>query len=133
MTPPAPAMLPRPIIPLACAAALALAAGCGKSGEDAAVLTPVQAARSLDEHFAEAPPEVRQTVRVASEALREGNAEKAVVALQTARTQPTLTLDQGLAVHNSLVALEHQLIAAADAGDENAKRAYELLKRLKRN
>lgn len=127
------AMSPRLFLPLAGAALLGLAAGCGKADEDAGVLTPVQAARSLDEHFAEAPPDVQQTVRVASEALREGNAEKAVVALQTARSQPTLTLDQGLAVHNSLVALEHQLIAAADAGDENAKRAYELLKRVKRN
>ncbi len=126
-------MLPRPVLPLACAAALVLAAGCGKSDPDAAILTPAQAAKSLDDHFAEAPPEVRQTVRVASEALREGNAEKAVVALQTARSAPTLTLDQGLAVHHSLVALEHQLIAAADAGDENAKRAYDLLKRMKRN
>lgn len=127
-----PPMLPRALL-LPCAAALLLGAGCGKSDEDAGVLTPVQAARSLDEHFAEAPPDVQHTVRMASEALREGNAEKAVVALQTARAQPTLTLDQGLAVHNSLVALEHQLIAAAEAGDENAKRAYELLKRVKRN
>jgi len=44
-----------------------------------------------------------------------------------------VTFEQGLAVHNSVVAMERQLVNAADAGDENAKRAYKILKELKRN
>jgi hypothetical protein len=56
-----------------------------------------------------------------------------VVALDVARSSPTLTLEQGLAVHNSLVALEAHLVNAAAAGDEQARRAHELLKQAKRN
>lgn len=107
--------------------------GCGRSDEDAATLTPAQAATQLDEAFAAAPAEVQHTVQTAAEALKEGDAEKAVVALEVARSSPTLTLEQGLAVHNSLVALEANLINAAAAGDVKAQRAYELLKKAKRN
>jgi hypothetical protein len=108
--------------------------GCGRSGEEsAATLTPTQAAGQLDEAFAAAPPEVQRTIQAAAEALKEGDAEKAVVALEVARSSPTLTLEQGLAVHDSLVALEANLINAAAAGDAKAQRAYELLKKAKRN
>lgn len=107
--------------------------GCGRSEDDSATLTPSQAAAQLDEAFAAAPAEVQQTVQTAAEALKEGDAEKAVVALEVARSSPTLTLEQGLAVHNSLVALEANLIHAAAAGDAKAQRAYELLKKAKRN
>jgi hypothetical protein len=69
----------------------------------------------------------------ASSALREGEYEKAVVALQVSRSSPNLTVDQGMAVHNSMVALEANLIQAAANGDANAQRAYDLLKKSKRN
>jgi hypothetical protein len=36
-------------------------------------------------------------------------------------------------VHNSLVTLEANLINAAASGDANAQRAYDLLKKSKRN
>lgn len=119
---------------LALALPVAAGLGCGKSDdESAATLTPTQAAIQLDEAFAAAPVEVQHTVRTAAEALKEGDAEKAVVALEVARSSPTLTLEQGLAVHHSLVALEANLINAAAAGDAEARRAYELLKKAKRN
>jgi hypothetical protein len=38
-----------------------------------------------------------------------------------------------MAIHHSAVAMEAKLVNAMDAGDENAKRAYQLLKELKRN
>ncbi len=109
-------------------------AGCGGSKDDsAAIVTPVQAASQIDEAFTTAEPDLRQNMQVASEALREGRYEQAVVALQVSRTATNITVDQGLAVHGSLVALEQHLIQAAANGDANAQHAYDLLKKSKRN
>ena len=112
-----------------------LGAGCGKSSDEtAAVISPVEAAAQLDQAFEQSTTdEIHQNIQTASEALREGNYEKAVVALQVTRSATALTLDQGLAVHNSLVSLEQNLINAAAAGDANAQRSYDLLKKSKRN
>ncbi|MGE3309672.1 MAG: hypothetical protein AB7O66_06855 [Limisphaerales bacterium] len=115
-------------------ASLALFQGCGGGGDESAdVATPQEAATQIDEAFTTAEPELQQNIRVASEALREGKFEQAVVALQTTRSTTNLTLDQGMAVHNSMVALEQHLINAAANGDAEAQRAYDLLKRAKRN
>ena len=43
-----------------------------------------------------------------------------------------LTLDQGLAVHSSMLALEEQLIRGVESGDPKARQAYEVLKRMKK-
>jgi len=110
-----------------------LLAGCGgSSDESAGVVTPQQAATQIDEAFTSAEPELQQNMKVATEALREGKFEQAVVALQVTRTTTNLTLNQGLAVHNSMVALEQHLINAAANGNANAQRAYDLLKKAKR-
>jgi hypothetical protein len=45
----------------------------------------------------------------------------------------SLTVDQGIAVHNSMISLEARLISAVEAGDANAKRAYDQLKKSRRN
>ena len=116
--------------------ALVFLQSCGKSGEatGAAVpRNPQEAASQLQTVFAKAAPNVKQTADTASNAMRKGDYEKAVVALQVIRSGTNVTFEQGLAVHNSVVAMERQLVNAADAGDENAKRAYKLLKELKRN
>jgi hypothetical protein len=108
--------------------------GCGGSNDDSAgVATPQQAATQIDEAFTTAEPELQQNIQVASEALREGKFEQAVVALQVTRNSTNLTLDQGMAVHNSMITLEQHLINAAANGDANAQRAYDLLKKSKRN
>jgi hypothetical protein len=116
--------------------ALVFLQGCGKSDEatDAAVpRNPQEAASQLQTVFAKAAPDIKQTADTASNAMRKGDYEKAVVALEVIRSGTNVTFEQGLAVHNSVVAMERQLVNAADAGDENAKRAYKLLKELKRN
>ena len=118
------------------AGALVFLQGCGKSDEatGAAVpRNPQEAASQLQTVFAKAAPDIKQTADTASNAMRSGDYEKAAVALQVIRSGTNVTFEQGLAVHNSVVAMERQLINAADAGDENAKRAYRLLKELKRN
>jgi hypothetical protein len=55
------------------------------------------------------------------------------VSLQVIRSGDNITLDQGIAIHHSMVALEARLVNAMAAGDENARRAYQLLRDMKRN
>ena len=108
--------------------------GCGKKGPDADLKlpeTPKQAAAQVEEVFSTSEPAVRETAAAASEAVRTGNYEKAVVALQSLKARPSPSLNEGLAVHGYMVTLEAQLINQAAAGDEKAKRAYELLKKMK--
>jgi hypothetical protein len=112
------------------------AAGCGKSDKDAmlaAPRSPREAASQIEQAFVQAQPDLRQNAAVASTALRSGDYEKAVVSLMAVRSSEKLTPEQGLAVHHSMVAMEGKLISAIEAGDEKAKRAYQLLKDLKRN
>ncbi len=110
--------------------------GCGRSPKGEADLkvpeTPAQAAAQVEEAFSTSEPAVKDTAAAAADAARAGNYEKAVVALQSLKQRPDATLQQGLAVHGYLVNLEAQLINAAAAGDEKAKRAYEMLKAMKR-
>ena len=49
------------------------------------------------------------------------------------RDSGKLSPEQGIAIHNSMVTMEMNLIRAMEAGDPKAKKAYETLKKLKRN
>jgi hypothetical protein len=121
-------------IAVACLICLCVA-GCGGRGNDAAATmpaTPAQAASQLDRAFSGSDAGVRAQATAATEALRSGDYEKAVVSLQLVRETQNISLDQGLAVHGSIVALESQLINAMAAGDEKARQAYSLLKAMKR-
>ena len=120
----------------ACALPL-LAVSCKKSGAEgpstATVAQPKEAAVHLEQAFASAQPEVKQTATVASQALRTADYEKAIQSLHTIKAGKNLTLEQGMAVHASMVAMETKLLYAMEAGDANAKRAYELLRKLSRD
>jgi hypothetical protein len=116
--------------------ALVLPQGCSKSGDasrEAAPRNPKEAASQLQQVFQNAAPEIKQNSDIASAALRTGDYEKAVITLQVMRGRTNITLEQGLAIHHSVVAMEGKLVNAMEAGDENAKRAYRLLKEMKRN
>jgi len=109
--------------------------GCSRSPSDAGpnASTPKEAASQLQEAFVSAKVELKNDAKVASEALRTADYEKAILSLQVITARENLTFEQAMAVHNSMVSLEAKLIAAMDAGDPNAKRAYELLKKSKRD
>ena len=110
--------------------------GCGKSDDDSGKITatnPKEAASQLERAFANSNPDTKQNADVVSDALRKGDYERAVVSLQAVRSGSNLTLEQGLAIHSSIVTLESKLITAMESGDENAKKAYELLKQFKRH
>lgn len=110
-------------------------AGCGKSPDTdpAKAQTPAQAGSGLDQAFQSASAPLKESASLAAEAMRKGEYEKAIVSLHTARQATNITLEQGLAIHSSMVTLERDLINAIERGDENAKKAYELLRRTKRN
>lgn len=113
---------------------LLLLSGCGKKDSGAIdVTSPKEAASSLEQAFHEAPAPVQEEVRQVSEAMRRGEYDKAVLSLQAVKEQSNVTLDQGMAVHGAMVSMESQLIQAIQSGDENAARAYALLRALKRN
>ena len=119
-----------------CALAILLLGGCRKSSDDlseAIPRSPTEAASQLQKVFETAAPDVRQTVSVVSEAMQKDDYEKAVVSLQIIRSGKNITLEQGLAIHNSELAMQRKILSRVEAGDENAKRAYKILKELKRN
>ena len=115
---------------------LILVLGCSKSDGDSGKMIatkPKKAASQLERAFANSNPDAKINAVIASEALRKGDYERAVVSLQAIRSGSNITLEQGVAIHSSVVALESKLITAMESGDENAKKAYELLKQFKRH
>ncbi|HNU52159.1 MAG TPA: hypothetical protein PKJ98_14815 [Verrucomicrobiota bacterium] len=118
-----------------CLAVWLLPIGCSKSSEDdvRVARNPKEAASQLEAAFQESQAEIRESALAASEAMRQQRYEQAVVSLQTVKAQENVTFDQGMAIHSSMVTLESELIRAIESGDPNARRAYELLKAMKRN
>ena len=112
---------------------LLFVAGCGRSGDasgEAGAQSPGEAASLLENVFSTETPDARKQAASASEALRGSDYERAVFALQIIRSSQNITLEQGLAIHHSEIALQNRIVRAVEAGDEKAKRAYELLKAL---
>ncbi|MFM1944219.1 MAG: hypothetical protein RI897_3201 [Verrucomicrobiota bacterium] len=117
-------------------ALLLVLAGCSGGGEEELMLgrpeTSQEAAVQVNEVFQGAPPEIQEAAQVAAEGLKTGDYEKAVLSLQAIQASGNLTVNQGMAVHNSMVTLEAELIAAKQSGDPAAIAAYERWKNLKR-
>lgn len=118
---------------------LLVSTGCSRKAETAesqetmaVPAKPAQAAAQLQTVFASSPPEAHDNAAIAAQAIQTADYEKAVVSLQVIKDQGNLTFEQGMAVHNSMVSLEARLITAMGSGDPNAKRAYDLLKKSKR-
>ena len=107
--------------------------GCSGSPDDGMADNAEQAAAQIEQAFAGTEGFAHEAARAASEAMRQGDFEKAVVSLQTVKASTNITVDQGLAIHSSAVALEAELLAAMAAGDQRAAQAYELLKAMKRD
>jgi lipopolysaccharide biosynthesis regulator YciM len=122
------------VLPVCLSAAVWITGGCSRSSDEDALSakSPTQAAGVLETAFKEAPEAARIAASTAAEAMREKDYEKAVVSLQTVRATENVTLEQGLAVHATILSMEGELVSAAQAGDPKAKQAYELLKALKR-
>ncbi|MBM3882827.1 MAG: hypothetical protein FJ387_24405 [Verrucomicrobia bacterium] len=115
--------------------AATLGLGCSKTedADPAQATTPEKAATQLEQAFQGAQAQAAENARLAAEAMQRKEYEKAVLSLQAIRSSENLTLNQGIAIHSSVVSLEAQLIQAIQAGDPNAKRTYDMLKALKRD
>jgi len=122
-----------PLVVAVVAGLVLSACGRHRSGDQLVVTDPKAAATGLEASFEQAPTAVRENVRLASEAMRQAQYEQAILSLTAVREQPNVTVEQGLAIHGAVVSLESQLVAAMQAGDPNAKRAYALLRAMKRN
>ena len=112
--------------------------GCGRKspqpGEgSASPPKPKEAATQLQQAFVAAEPELKDTAAFASKALQTADYDAAMQSLEAVKARGNLTFEQGMAVQNSMIALEAKLVAAADAGDPAAKAAYERLKKSRRN
>jgi hypothetical protein len=94
---------------------------------------PKEAASQLQQAFVAAEPEMKETATIASKALQTTDYDAAMQSLEVIKARGNLTFEQGMAVHNSMVALEAKLVEAADSGDPEAKRAYERLKQSRRH
>jgi hypothetical protein len=114
-------------------ALLMLVGGCGKKDADVSLArNPKEAAIQLDQAFGNVDPQIRAPITVASEAMRTGDYEKAVMNLQLVKESNALNVQQGLAIHGSVLTMEAQVVRGVESGDPRAIRAYELLKAMKR-
>lgn len=91
------------------------------------------AADHLSDAFDGADSETQKNAGIASQAIKKGQFQKALYAIETIKAKPDVTFDQGAAVRDSLINLERELIYRVEDGDPKAIAAYELLKRINRN
>jgi hypothetical protein len=112
---------------------LLLLAGCGGKTDDAlsVAASPREAATQLESAFRSAEPSFRTAADAAAAAMRRGEYVEAVESLQVIKATQGATVQQGLAVHGTLVQLEGQLAQGVAAGDPRAQAAYARLKALK--
>jgi hypothetical protein len=119
------------------AGVLVVCGGCGKPEQaitpSATPPAPKEAASQLQRAFTASDAETKGSATAASEAIRSGDYEKAVVTLQAIKQRKDLSFDQGVAVYNSELSLEKTLLAGMSAGDPKAKQANEVLKKSRRN
>ncbi len=112
---------------------ICILSGCGGNEERLRSSgTPVEAADHLTEAFENASAQTKKNAGIASEAMRKGEYGKALVALESVKNSSP-TFEQGIAVNDSLISLEHELISQMANGDPNARQAYQILKRVNQN
>ncbi len=76
---------------------------------------------------------MQKNADIASKAIKKGQFGKALYAIETIKKAPEVSFDQGVAINDSLVNLEAELIYRMEDGDPKAKEAYQMLKRINRN
>ncbi len=102
--------------------------GCGKK-ETVQVQSPAKAASQMEQAFASADAETKESARAVASALKANDYEKAYVVLQTIQYRPSLTYEQSLAARDSMFSLQKQLAEASLRGDTNAQNVIEMIRR----
>ncbi|MBI3852339.1 MAG: hypothetical protein HY298_18950 [Verrucomicrobia bacterium] len=108
-------------------AALLTIVGCGNQ-DTVRVETPAQAATQIEQAFATADAEPKQSAGAIASALKTRDYEKAYVVLQTVQYRQDLTYEQAMAARNSMFTLQHQLAEASLRGDTNAQRVIQMIR-----
>ena len=108
--------------------ALVLFMGCGQK-EIGQVQSPAKAASQMEQAFANADAETKQSADAVASALKASNYEKAYVVLQTVQYRSNLTYEQAMAARDSMFSLQKQLAEASLRGDTNAQNVIEMIRR----
>ena len=90
--------------------------GCRESEEERLVRPPensLEAASELETIFADSDPATQKHASIATQALREGQYDKAVASIMNLRNQENLSFEQGMTLRNSMVTLQRELLEAA--------------------
>ena len=115
----------------------ALFAGCGMGEEDEGWRTSKSvdgAADHLSDAFVDSNNNLKKHAKDASEAMRKKKYRSALISLQEIKLSGEVgSAKEGMAVRDSLVNLEEELIYAIENGDPNAQKTYDLLKKINRN
>jgi hypothetical protein len=102
--------------------------GCGQK-ETVQIQTPAKAASQMEQAFANADAETKQSAQAVASALKASDYEKAYVVLQTVQYRPNLTYEQAMAARDSMFSLQKQLAEASLRGDTNAQSVIEMIRR----
>ena len=109
---------------------------CGGDGDDGRIRNSQNvdgAADHLSEAFAGSDSALQKHAKAASEAMRKKTRD-ALISLQEIKLSGKVKdVNEGIAVRDSLINLEQELIYAMEDGDPNAAKAYQLLKRVNQN
>jgi hypothetical protein len=94
-----------------------------------------QPAAEMQTAFKAAPgqPQQKQLADEAMAALNQKDYPKAVVNLQTLRSDPTLNGDQLTAVQDAMAQVQGELVRRMAAGDKQAEAAYRMLQAMPRH
>lgn len=118
-------------------AACAFLMGCGKGEKDEGWRTSDSvdgAANHLNDAFADSSSNLKKHATEASNAMQKKKYRSALISLQEIKLSGEVeSAKEGMAVRDSLVNLEEELIYAIENGDKNAQKTYDLLKRVNRN
>ena len=116
---------------------IAFFSACGGDGDDGRIRNSQNvdgAADHLSEAFAGSDSSLQKHAKAASEAMRKKKYRDALISLQEIKLSGKVKdVNEGIAVRDSLINLEQELIYAMEDGDPNAAKAYQLLKRVNLN
>ena len=109
-------------------AACVVLAGCGGPEGASPALAPAKAASQLEKAFSTADRGVKTNVEAATAAMKENKFQDAFLALEMAKSQPGVTVEQALALRDSMETVQRQLAEAVVRGDSNAIRAIQMIR-----
>jgi hypothetical protein len=114
-----------------------LMAGCDADGDSGSLRNSQSvdgAADHLTDAFDGSSAKLKKHAQAASDAMRKKKYKSALISIQEIKLSGQVgSVSEGVAVRDSLINLEQELIGAMEDGDPNAAKSYQLLKRINQN